>query len=210
MTGELAINRKQHDTDMLENFGGLYSSTIEQKPRLHRLANRPSCDILLAQHRIRRGCTIRLSGKGENAMAKIVKTITIDAPIEKVFSYVEEPANVPEYWPSVIEVKDVESLPGGGFKYRWVYKMAGVRFEGGTETTEFVVNERTVSENTGGVSGTITWTYQSEIGKTQVTFEAEYTVQIPLLRKLAESFVVKLNEQEAEVILANVKAKLEA
>ena len=143
-------------------------------------------------------------------MAKIVKTITIDAPTEKVFSYVEEPANVPEYWPSVTEVKDVESLPGGGFKYRWVYKMAGVRFEGGTETTEFVVNERTVSENSGGVSGTVTWTYQSEAGQTHVTFEAEYIVHVPLLRKLAESFLVKLNTQEAEAILANVKAKMEA
>ena len=143
-------------------------------------------------------------------MAKIVKTITIDAPPAEVFAYVEDPANVPEYWPSVIEVKDVEPLPGGGFKYRWVYKMAGVRFEGGTETIEFVVNERTVSENTGGVSGTVTWTYQFEAGKTLVTFEAEYAVEIPLLRKLAESFLVKLNEQEAEAILANVKAKLEA
>jgi uncharacterized protein YndB with AHSA1/START domain len=143
-------------------------------------------------------------------MAKIVKSITIDAPVERVFSYVEEPANVPEYWPSVIEVKDVESLPGGGFKYRWVYKMASVRFEGGTETTEYVLNQRTVSENTGGVSGTVTWTYQSETGKTRVTFEAEYTVHIPVLRKLAESFLVKLNEQEAEALLANVKAKMEA
>jgi uncharacterized protein YndB with AHSA1/START domain len=143
-------------------------------------------------------------------VAKIVKTAIIDAPIEQVFSYVEDPANVPEYWPSVIEVKDVEALPGGGFKYRWVYKMAGVRFEGGTETTEFVVNARTVSENTGGVSGTVTWTYQSEVGKTHVTFEAEYSVHIPLLRKLAESFLVKVNEQEAETILANVKAKMEA
>ena len=143
-------------------------------------------------------------------MAKIIKTVTIDAPIEQVFGYVEEPANVPEYWPSVIEVKDVESLPGGGFKYRWVYKMAGVRFEGGTETTEFIVNERTVSENTGGVSGNVTWTYASEAGKTKVTFEAEYIVNVPLIRKLAESFVAKLNEQEAEVILATVKAQMEA
>ena len=143
-------------------------------------------------------------------MATIVRTVTIDAPVEEVFSYVEDPANVPEYWPSVIEVKDVDSLPGGGFKYRWVYKMAGVRFEGGTETTEFLLNHRTVSENSGGVSGAVTWTYQAEAGKTHVTFEAEYHVNIPLLRNLAESFLLKLNEQEAKALLANVKAKMEA
>jgi hypothetical protein len=95
------------------------------------------------------------------------------------------------------------ALPPGGTG-------AECQFEGGTETTEFVVNQRTVSENTGGVSGTVTWIYQSEAGKTRVTFEAEYTVHVPLLRKLAESFLVKLNEQESDTLLANVKAKMEA
>ena len=62
----------------------------------------------------------------------------------------------------------------------------------------------------GGVSGAVTWIYEPEAGKTKVTFQAEYQVHVPLLRGLAESFLVKLNSQEAEVILANVKAKMEA
>jgi uncharacterized protein YndB with AHSA1/START domain len=143
-------------------------------------------------------------------MARIKKTITINAPVEEVFGYVEEPANVPEYWPSVIEVKDVEPLPSGGTKYRWVYKMAGVRFEGSSEAIEYLPNQRTITDNKGGVPGTITWTYEPEDGGTKVTFEAEYTVNVPLLRRLAESFLVKVNEQEAEAVLANVKARMEA
>ncbi len=35
--------------------------------------------------------------KGETTMAKIVKTITVDTPVEKVFGYAEDPANAPEY-----------------------------------------------------------------------------------------------------------------
>jgi uncharacterized protein YndB with AHSA1/START domain len=143
-------------------------------------------------------------------MAKIQKTITINAPVEQVFEYVEEPSNVPEYWPSLVEVKDVEPLPSGGAKYRWVYKMAGVRFEGSSETTEYVANQRTVTENKGGVSGTVTWTYHPEDGGTKVIFEADYAVNVPVLRKLAESFLSKLNEHEAEALLANVKARMEA
>ena len=46
--------------------------------------------------------------------ARIEKTITINAPVEKIFSYVEEPTNLLEYWPSMVEVKDVEPLPNGG------------------------------------------------------------------------------------------------
>ena len=47
-------------------------------------------------------------------MAKVEKTITINAPVEKVFSYVEEPINLPEYWPSMVEVRDVEQWPNSG------------------------------------------------------------------------------------------------
>ena len=50
-------------------------------------------------------------------MAKIEKTITINAPVEKVFGYVSEPTNLPEIWPSLVEVTDVQPLPNGGKSY---------------------------------------------------------------------------------------------
>ena len=143
-------------------------------------------------------------------MAKVEKTITINTPVEKVFGYINEPTNLPEIWPSMVEVKDVQRLPNGGNSFGWVYKMAGMRFEGTSEDTEIVANQRTVSNSKGGIESTITWTFQAEAGETKLTFEAEYTVPIPLLGKLAESFIVKQNEREAELILTNLKAKMEA
>ena len=53
--------------------------------------------------------------------------------MEKVFEYVDDAHNLPEIWPSMVEVSDVERLPNGGNKMRWVYKMAGMRFEGTSE-----------------------------------------------------------------------------
>ena len=44
----------------------------------------------------------------------------------------------------------------------------------------------------------------------KVIFNGEYTVPIPLIGKLAEVFIVKQNENEAETILANLKARMEA
>jgi hypothetical protein len=90
-----------------------------------------------------------------------------------------------------------------------MYKMAGMRFEGKSEMVEHVVNQHTVSKTEGGIASTITWKYQSENGGTKVTFEAEYTVPVPLLGKLAEAFIVKQNEKEAELILENLKARME-
>ena len=64
-------------------------------------------------------------------MAKDEKSINISAPPAKIFEYINVPTNLPEIWPSMVEAKDVEPLPNGGNSFRWVYKMAGMRFEGG-------------------------------------------------------------------------------
>ncbi len=143
-------------------------------------------------------------------MVKGETTITINAPVEKVFGHVNEPTNLPEIWPSMVEVKDVQRLPNGGTSFRWVYKMAGMRFEGTTEDTECVLNQRVVSKSTGGIESLFVWTFQPEDGGTKLTVEVEYTVPIPLLGKLAEAFIVKQNERELELVLANLKTKMEA
>ncbi len=101
-------------------------------------------------------------------------------------------------------------MPNGGNSLRFVFKMAGMRFEGTGEDVEYILNQRTVTKSEGGIDSTITMTFQPEAGGTKVTFEAEYTVPIPLLGKLAEAVIVKLNENEADLLLANLKARLEA
>ena len=39
-------------------------------------------------------------------MAKVEKEVIINAPLEKVFSYVSEPGNLLEFWPSLIEIEE--------------------------------------------------------------------------------------------------------
>ena len=143
-------------------------------------------------------------------MAKVARSILINAPVEKVFAYINDPANLPEIWPSMIEAMDIERLPNGGNRFRWAYKMAGMRFEGSSEDTECVANERVVSETKGGIESTIAWVLRPEAGGTEATIDADYTVPVPLLGRLAESFIVRQNENEMEVLLANLKDRMEA
>ena len=143
-------------------------------------------------------------------MAKLERSITINAPAEKVFGYINTPANLPEIWPSMVEATDVQPLSNGGTSFRWVYKMAGMRFEGTSEDTECVDCERVVSETKGGIESKMVWAFEPEDLGTKATFQAEYTVPIPLLGKLAERVIVKMNEHESEVLLANLKARMEA
>lgn len=143
-------------------------------------------------------------------MAKVERSILIAAPVEAVFNYVEDPATTSEYWPSVTEVKRVERLPDGGARMTVAYKMAGVRFDIETVCTEYVPNQCTVYESEGAVSSTLTWTYESHDGGTRATIANAYTVQLPVLRKLGELFLTRVGENEAQAILGNVKAKMDA
>jgi uncharacterized protein YndB with AHSA1/START domain len=142
-------------------------------------------------------------------MAKLVKSIVIQAPAEKIFAYVNDPYNLPEFWPSMLEVKDVKRLPNGGTSCKFAYKMAGIRLEAFMEDTECVLNQRTVSKVSGGIEAWTTFTYEPVGQGTKVTLEDEYKVPVPVIGKLAEAVILKINEQEGLTVLANLKARME-
>ena len=143
-------------------------------------------------------------------MAKIAKSIFINAPVWKVFEYHTDPNHNTEYWPSMIEVKDIVDHPTGGWKFNWVYKMAGIRFEGTSTPIEWVPNKRLVIESTGGIESTFVYNYEEEGEGTRLSMEADYVVPVPVLGKLAESLILKTNEREADTVLANIKDICEA
>jgi len=39
-------------------------------------------------------------------MATIDKEVIINAPLDKIFSYVSKPSNLPQIWPSLVEIKN--------------------------------------------------------------------------------------------------------
>jgi ribosome-associated toxin RatA of RatAB toxin-antitoxin module len=88
--------------------------------------------------------------------------------------------------------------------------MAGMRFEGTSEDVECVQNQRLVSKTKGGVESTQTWAFHPETGGTKVTFTVEYTVPIPVLGKLTEAVIVRMNDHEGDIVVANLKARMES
>lgn len=142
-------------------------------------------------------------------MARITRSITIHAPVNKVFDYHTNPEHNTEYWPSMMEVWDIEDHPTGGKKFSWAYKMAGIRLEGVTTPVEWVQNKRLVIESKGGIESTFVYTYEPEGDWTRLSLEVDYTIPVPVLGKLAETIILKTNEREAETVLANLKDILE-
>jgi uncharacterized membrane protein len=143
-------------------------------------------------------------------MTKITRSIQINAPVEKVFAYMNQPTNLPDIWPNMVEVKDVQILPNGGASFKYAYKAAGFRLESFSEDTEYILNERTVSKSSGGIDGTSTFIYDTTAQGTNVTYVNEYKIPIPLVGKIAESAISKLATEDTVTLLNNLKTKMEA
>ena len=141
-------------------------------------------------------------------MVKVERSITINSPVEKVFNYLADPMAQPEWIPSMMDVKDV-SGSGVGQHFRWTYKMAGVLLKGETTVTEHIPNERRVTQSKGGVTSTWIINLETHDGGTMMELDIEYTIPIPVIGKLAEKIVLKRNEREADLAMANIKEKME-
>jgi len=141
-------------------------------------------------------------------MAIIGEAITIPVPIEKVFNYLAMPDNLPEFWPSLIKLTEIQPLPEGRYKARFIYKMAGLQFKGTGEYTAVVPNKSIVIVTKGGITSVMTWTFRSRADRTRVALSIDYKIPIPLLGKLAEAAIVKMNEQEIALMLSNLRALL--
>lgn len=141
-------------------------------------------------------------------MIKLKKTIIINAPVKKIFDYVSELDNLTEIWPSLMQVKDIQQLPSGGNSFWFLYKMAGIRIEG-TGNIEYVLNQRIIIQTKGGIQSTQIWTLQLEASGARATIEMEYNVPIPVVGKLAEAVVVDMNEREGDLVMANLKVRME-
>ena len=144
-------------------------------------------------------------------MAKIERTIAINAPVEKVFAYMGDPMSMLEYLPEMVEVKDVALTEQGvGSRYRWIYKLVGIRFEGESVVTEFVPNRRRVSETRRGIVSTWTWDFESSDGGMKLSLIVEYIIPVPVLGKLAEAVVLRQQEAMTDLVLANIKGRMES
>lgn len=143
-------------------------------------------------------------------MKRLEKSVSIKAPIDKVFNYISDPTSAPEMMKSMLEVKDVDVKEGGvGTTFNWVYKMAGMKFSGESVVTEYVANKKLVMQSKGGIKSTWDWTLEPKGDGTQVTLVVEYDVPVPVLGKLAEAMVLKQNEKDADQSMANLKKILE-
>ncbi len=141
-------------------------------------------------------------------MARVERSITINAPVEKVFAYITDPTNELESIPSITDIRNVKG-EGVGQTYEWTYKMLGIPLRGKSEVVEYKPNEHYVEKSSGGIVSTWTYSFKAETGGTQMNLVVDYTIPIPVLGKFAERLVLRQTEREADLSMATLKDRLE-
>jgi hypothetical protein len=125
-----------------------------------------------------------------------------------VFSYVDDPHELPTWLPGMVEVRNVVGT-GRGQQYEYTYKMAGVLLRGQNIVIEHVPNEHGLHQVIGMISALWDYSVEPHVEGTVLNLEVEYNVPIPVLGRLAERLAIKQNAASFELALIHVKDVME-
>ena len=145
-------------------------------------------------------------------MAKITRSIKINAPLSKVFDYVTNPGNWTKYVTSLVDVRNVSSdVPEAGTTFEWTYRMLGINNDGTGKVGDFEKDKKFTMEMAGSFPIKETFTFQGEENSTDLTFDIRYDLPGKVLGVIADKLVVeRLNVKEADAVLNKVKDLCEA
>lgn len=146
-------------------------------------------------------------------MPQVQQTIKIDAPVEKVFTFVtEQPERMAEWWPPIeLQERLTPSPTQVGSRSRYQYNMMGIKVRGEHEVMQFVANQRLYIKTLTGIDCAFDFQFEAaEANHTQLTMRIEYMLPASVLgRILDKTLVERENVQNLEVGLANLKRILE-
>jgi len=118
-----------------------------------------------------------VAGKGlgerraTNYSMRVQESIEIDRPLEEVFNYVPDVANLPRWTAHTLEVgKDTAGPPQQGDRFILAIKSVGRRFESPYQRTSYELNRRYTDRAVGGPVPNQQWdyTFQEVAGGTRL------------------------------------------
>lgn len=131
-------------------------------------------------------------------------TIHVDADIDTVFEFMDDPHNHAAVTPRLTDVRDIERLENGGKQLSFTYRMAGIGVDGDLVQTVHEPNERMRFEMRGRLEGTIDLVFEAAGDGTELTYAAEYDLPDSVFTSLGEPVIRRFNERQLRATLENV------
>ncbi len=143
-------------------------------------------------------------------MIEAETSVVINRPVEKVFAFVNDSENAPQWRSSVLESRQTSEGPiGVGTTLAEVIRFLGRRIESTFEVTEYEPNSKISAKTTSGpIPFEVSRTFESVEGGTRLTVTIEG--ETGGFFKLAEPLVARMTKRQIETDHANLKDLLEA
>lgn len=138
----------------------------------------------------------------------LVRSVTIKAPVEAVFSFLGDPTHWISAFPGDSEVTDVDIKPDGtGTSARWSSKIFGVNISTVHEYREVVPNKRIVSKASAGP--VLTFSLEPVDDGTELSVEESFDIQTPFVRVPIQAVFTRWTQEDIEGMVANIKSLVE-
>ena len=138
-------------------------------------------------------------------MTLIQKSVTINAPVDKVLAVLEYPELQTELNPN-LKIHSHTPSPLGFFDSKWEYRMAGIPFNGTSTTDAYERGKTIIFESKGGIDSRWEWTITPQGDVTLVALALTYTMPGSILGAALNKLVIEgQNEKDIEGELANLK-----
>jgi carbon monoxide dehydrogenase subunit G len=143
----------------------------------------------------------------------IERTVLVDAPVEAVFDYLDDPMHVPDYGPGVDRVEVVRRTDDRvGDSFRTVYSVVGIDLPVTFVASAYERPRVLASRMEGAMSGEFRWDFRErETGGTEVGVRIDYQLKGGPVGRAFDALVFeRTNEKNAERMLENLKRRVES
>lgn len=144
-------------------------------------------------------------------MPQISESIIINAPVEKVWEFVTNPANGPKFVPGIISQNNI--IPKStkvGQKWDWHVNLIGAEFRGQAEAMELEPLKKWAVKTWGDAESFRTYAFESSGEDTKLTIEVERTAIKSTLAQLAAVIIEGIHRINIQQSLKKLKEILEA
>ncbi|MBA7547593.1 hypothetical protein ES705_40022 [subsurface metagenome] len=143
-------------------------------------------------------------------MPKSEGSVSINAPIEKVFDAAADPEKMAKYISAAVLTATKGKPDELGSYSEWVYPVAGMKVRAKMTVSEVDKLRRLVQEMSGTMPGKWIWNLKQEGQAVKVDFCIEYSVPGGILGKIANKlFLGRMNQRNMESCLHGLKVYCE-
>ena len=145
-------------------------------------------------------------------MPRVETSVTINAPIEKVFHTIIEPELTPQWSSGVSEVTTIKGNPEEkGSSVDLAYHVLGMKFTQHMITSEIEKPRKVIYQMTGGLSGTAEFVLEPRGQATKVDTRIDYSVPGGIIGKIANQLLLeRMNRRNIESTAEGLKIFCEA